>query len=219
MEIPNSIRKNFLLIIILLIVSIAIRGLLLEKRKLETQIDRIQTKVDSKVGSLEKEKIALEQALVDKLQSKVDNLRKEKIVLEQALVDKLQSKVDNLRKEKIVLGQELAQTKQKAAKLAETMAQEAAKAKMDKTGFPSAELWIDKERIIYRTGVKNDNNGLLHWVITYNGIVALKRNARGGTQYKYFRKDPGVYTVYLEQFVDGQYRVISNVVSYRIPYP
>lgn len=82
--------------------------------------------------------------------------------------------------------------------------------------FPSAEIWLDKNYTVHRTDVKNDNGRSLAWVVVYNGKKVLQRNARGETEYEYYRRDPGTYTIYLEQFVDGQYRVISNVVSYEI---
>ena len=86
----------------------------------------------------------------------------------------------------------------------------------DATRFPAAELWLAEDRTVNRTAVLNDNGQSLAWVIIHDGSVVLKRNAKNETQYRYFREDAGTYTIYLEQFVDGQYRVISNVVSYRI---
>ena len=64
--------------------------------------------------------------------------------------------------------------------------------------------------------MKNDSGGSLTWVVLVDGRVALKRGARGETQYRYFKQKPGVYTFYLEQAVCGQHRVISNVISYQI---
>jgi ankyrin repeat protein len=81
---------------------------------------------------------------------------------------------------------------------------------------PRAELWLDKDQVIRRSGVTNDSGGLLQWVVKFNGQVALKRNARNETSYRYFHRAPGSYTVCLEQFVDGRYRVISNEVAYTL---
>lgn len=83
--------------------------------------------------------------------------------------------------------------------------------------FPYATLWIDEDRTVNWTAVENDNGESLQLIVTYNGNVVLGWNARGETQYKYFREEPGTYAFYLEQFIDGQYRVISNIVSYQIP--
>lgn len=88
---------------------------------------------------------------------------------------------------------------------------------LDSTLFPSAEIWLDKDNAVHRTGIQNDNGGALCWVVLHNGKEVLQRNARNETEYKYFRSDSGVYTIYVTQFVDGRYRVISNVVSYQEP--
>ena len=69
---------------------------------------------------------------------------------------------------------------------------------------------------VNRTPVQYDNGNLMHWVVMHDGEVVLKRNARNETQYRYFRRAPGVYTIYLALFIDGSYRPISNVVSYKL---
>lgn len=81
--------------------------------------------------------------------------------------------------------------------------------------FPYVEIWLDKNYTLNRTSVEN-GKGNLTWVIIYNGEVALQRNAEDETSYTYFRTDKGAYVVYMTDFVDGQYRVISNVISYTI---
>lgn len=81
--------------------------------------------------------------------------------------------------------------------------------------FPYVEIWLDKNYTINRTSVEN-GKGSLTWVIIYNGEIALQRNAEGETSYTYFGTDMGAYVVYMTDFVDGQYRVISNVISYTL---
>lgn len=77
------------------------------------------------------------------------------------------------------------------------------------------EIWIDEENNIHRTGVGNDVDSL-HWEIIYNGERVLSRNALNETVYQYFRSDPGTYTIYVKSFVDGSYKIVSNVISYSI---
>lgn len=86
-------------------------------------------------------------------------------------------------------------------------------------GYPFATLTVNADKSVTRTQVTNDTGAALQWVVLYNGKVVLQRNARNETSYKYFRSDPGVYTFYLEQYIDSTvaYQVISNVVSYTLP--
>lgn len=81
--------------------------------------------------------------------------------------------------------------------------------------FPYVEIWLDKDYTINRSGEEN-GKGNLTWVIVCNGEVALQRNAEGEMSYTYFQTDKGTYVVYMTDFVDGQYRVISNVLTYLI---
>jgi len=74
---------------------------------------------------------------------------------------------------------------------------------------------VDQNNIINRTEVQNGANSLT-WVIMYNGRIVLERNALNETQYEYFQHQPGVYTIYMEDWYNGEYRVISNVISYVI---
>lgn len=85
----------------------------------------------------------------------------------------------------------------------------------DEGSFPKVEIWLDQDNIVHRSGVENSNERLT-WVILHNGVQVLGRNANGETVYQYFGSEPGVYTIYLEDWVEDQYRVISNVVSYTL---
>lgn len=81
--------------------------------------------------------------------------------------------------------------------------------------FPYVEIWMDKDYTINRTSEEN-GQGNLGWVVVYNGEVVLQRNAEGEMSYSYFGTDKGAYVIYMTDFVDGQYRVISNVIAYNI---
>lgn len=82
------------------------------------------------------------------------------------------------------------------------------------SGFTFLEIWVDDEYYIHRTADANLRN--IGWNILYNGEDVLERNAEGETEYRYFGNDSGVYTIYLTAFIDGAYRVVSNVVSYTL---
>ena len=62
-------------------------------------------------------------------------------------------------------------------------------------------------------------NGLisepLTWVIEQDGLVVLRRNAANEFDYTYFDNvTNSYYRVWLEQFVNGAYEIVSNVVHY-----
>lgn len=84
------------------------------------------------------------------------------------------------------------------------------------SAFPRCVIAIDAEHTIRRTSIENDPGTALAWVIVKDGETVLSRNARKENHYKYFLDSPGVYTVYVHQFIDGAYRVISNVNSYTV---
>ncbi len=75
---------------------------------------------------------------------------------------------------------------------------------------------VDPNNTVHRTPSKNKTNATSTWVIIKDGNVVLKRAADKELTYKYFRQEPGIYTVYVEKFIEGAYRAASNVVSYRI---
>ena len=77
------------------------------------------------------------------------------------------------------------------------------------------EIWIDEKNVIHRTGV-SENVDSLSWEIIYNGERVLSRNALNETEYKYFKSEPGTYTIYMMSYIDGSYKVVSNVESYTI---
>lgn len=56
----------------------------------------------------------------------------------------------------------------------------------------------------------------LGWLVKKDGVVVLQRSADDELYYCYSDTSPGVYTIYLEAFVDGQYVPVSNTVEYTI---
>lgn len=86
----------------------------------------------------------------------------------------------------------------------------------DRTGSFYHTIAIAEDNTVHRTTSKNPGDAKLTWVIIKDGNVVLKRSADKEDAYRYFRQEPGVYTVYVEKFIDGAYRAVSNIVSYRI---
>lgn len=82
-------------------------------------------------------------------------------------------------------------------------------------GTTKAKLKLTKTSKVIRSNIANDKNTATQWVIVHNGKVVLKRNARNEMNYTYFGKKKGTYVIYMEQFIDGKYQVISNAVRYK----
>lgn len=82
-------------------------------------------------------------------------------------------------------------------------------------GFPDFELWVDKNGTVNRTAVNYPNCNIT-LVCALNGEIFLERNANGETQYTPKYNYSGVYTFYLKSYIDGEYRVVSNVIYYTI---
>ncbi len=55
----------------------------------------------------------------------------------------------------------------------------------------------------------------LTWVISKDNQIVLERNARNELTYTYAKNHvPGVYTCYLQAYISGAYRRVSNIVTY-----
>ncbi len=67
---------------------------------------------------------------------------------------------------------------------------------------------------ITRPPIKDYDN--MSWLVKKDDVVVLQRNADDELYYRYTDTSPGVYAIYLEAFVDGQYVPISNTVEYII---
>ncbi len=76
------------------------------------------------------------------------------------------------------------------------------------------ELELGSDFELSRSGVLGD---ALTWVIEKDGQVVLERNASNELSYTYFLNvDQSKYRVWLKQFVDGQYQVVSNIIEYEV---
>lgn len=75
-------------------------------------------------------------------------------------------------------------------------------------------LSIDANHTVSRTPGADPN---LTWVIRRDGVEQLSRLAHDELAYGYHRNfEAGAYTVHLEAFLDGAYRVVSNTVGYTV---
>lgn len=75
-------------------------------------------------------------------------------------------------------------------------------------------LSVDGQYQLSRSGQLGDS---LQWVIEKDGQIALKRNAANELTYTYYSNTPGSsYRVWLEQFINGYYTVVSNTVEYTV---
>lgn len=81
---------------------------------------------------------------------------------------------------------------------------------------PAYELTVDATTyLLQRSGSLGD---AVQWVIEKDGIVVLERNAANELNYTYYNHTPGAQMrAWLQQYIDGEYRVVSNVVEYEIP--
>jgi len=67
---------------------------------------------------------------------------------------------------------------------------------------------------IKRSGSLGDD---LTWVIEKNGKTVLERNASNELEYTYYNNFMGgSFRVWLKQFMNGQYEVVSNIVTYDV---
>lgn len=76
------------------------------------------------------------------------------------------------------------------------------------------EITMDNDCTVTRPEVEGYTN--LGWLVEKDGMQVLHRNAENELSYQYFGRDPGVYTICLTAFVDGQYVPISNTIEYTI---
>ena len=76
----------------------------------------------------------------------------------------------------------------------------------------SHHLTLDYSFELSRTGQLGDP---VIWVVEKDGEIVLRRNAAGELRYRYYRNfDGDNIRVWLEQFIDGSYQQVSNIVEY-----
>jgi hypothetical protein len=88
--------------------------------------------------------------------------------------------------------------------------------------MPWATLWLTSDYVIYRTAVPELYQKSLRWVFIHNGEDTFGSpigNAAKVDLFQKIPKKPGGYVVYLETFVDGAYRPVSNVLNFVVDDP
>lgn len=76
------------------------------------------------------------------------------------------------------------------------------------------ELTLDEGYNVSRSGNTGDN---VTWVIEKDGDIVLERNASNELSYTYFNNIAGSqYNIWLKQFIDGEYTIVSNTISYEV---
>lgn len=79
----------------------------------------------------------------------------------------------------------------------------------------SATLTMAPDGTVTRSNIINPTRGLTQWIVKYDRRRVAAINASGRMTYRYTGGAGGIYEIYLEQFIDGAYRRISNIVSYQ----
>ncbi|MCK5790936.1 MAG: hypothetical protein KAH34_08840 [Ketobacter sp.] len=73
-------------------------------------------------------------------------------------------------------------------------------------------LTLDSDFTVSRDGAIGDDVG---WVIEKNGTQVLNRNAGSELEYRYYNNTQGAdFRIWLNQFIDGEYQRVSNIVEY-----
>ncbi len=76
------------------------------------------------------------------------------------------------------------------------------------------ELTLGNDFELQRSGMLGDS---VQWVIEKDGEIVLQRNAANELSYTYFNNTPGSsFRVWLQQFIGGEYRIVSNTVEYEV---
>jgi PHD/YefM family antitoxin component YafN of YafNO toxin-antitoxin module len=103
------------------------------------------------------------------------------------------------------------------AKAAETIATiKTELTKPDEMTGPFIKLSVTAERILRRTALENENGRTVSWHFIKDGHPLIQIASQGRTEQKVEDRGPGVYTVYVSVWSKGDYRIVSNVVSYTI---
>ncbi|OUS26990.1 hypothetical protein A9Q99_17435 [Gammaproteobacteria bacterium 45_16_T64] len=76
------------------------------------------------------------------------------------------------------------------------------------------ELGLGEDYLLERSGSIGDS---VQWVIEKDDTVVLQRNAANELDYTYFSNTEGSsFRVWLQQFIDGEYKVVSNTIEYEV---
>ncbi len=127
---------------------------------------------------------------------------------------KLKMDIEKYKKENAKLNELVEYQKAKVKKIMKYVKK--LKAKLKKVKFPMVELIINNDNIIKINKIV-DSSGLKNrWVVIFNGVQDSVIPVGDKKELIYSKTEKGVYTVYIEQTINGKNRVISNIISYQI---
>lgn len=68
------------------------------------------------------------------------------------------------------------------------------------------------------TVTRDEHEGFMNlgWLVKYNDVEVLDRNAENELSYQYFGNSPGKYTIYLTAYINGTYIRVSNIIEYNL---
>jgi hypothetical protein len=88
--------------------------------------------------------------------------------------------------------------------------------KKDEIVGPFVKLSEMPDHRLKRTKLEGEEHMTICWHVIIDGKPTVQSFSQGETEYTSPYHTPGVYTAYVSAWVQGEYRVVSNVVSYKI---
>ena len=152
--------------------------------------------------------------------TKIRMLEKELIILKEELgtggdvYGRLKRDIEKYKKENSKLNELVEHQKVKLKKMLSNIMK--LKKKIKRIKIPHLELSINNDNIIKIKKTVDDSGLKKRWVVIYNGVQDSVIPVGDKKELIYSRTEPGIYTVYIEQTINGQNRIISNVISYQI---
>ncbi len=87
---------------------------------------------------------------------------------------------------------------------------------IENTKYINAYKLTEDAGLVTRTSGEYESSNI-GWKIVYNGVTKLERNAENEMSYRPMNYGDGKYEVWLEAFIDGGYKRVSNKVSWETP--
>ena len=128
--------------------------------------------------------------------------------------EQLKRDIEKYKKENAKLNELVEHQKAKVKKIMKYIKK--LKAKLKQVKFPWVELSINNDNIIKIEKIINNSGLKKRWVVIYNGVRESVIPVGDKKELIYSKTEQGVYTVYIEQTINGKNRVISNIISYQI---
>lgn len=88
--------------------------------------------------------------------------------------------------------------------------------KKDEITGPFVKLSVMPDHRLKRTKLEGEEHMSICWHVIRDGNPVVQSFSQGETEYTPPDHTPAVYTAYVSAWVQGEYRVVSNIVSYKI---